>query len=270
MKTYRNKELGFELQIPESWPGAVVLSPDQIVFYCSPVERFNIIVGPLIPERLVEFTQIEFIQYARSRGYSGVEVGTITVEDREHAWGRCNMGNENWTKKYMVAFGGMEYAITATCLRRSLLLEKEKQWDGIVQSFRLSEWRRQEIKSRNQYRENVAGKSFEKAYEAAEAGRYQEACLLLEDCLKENPDHILAHKELAFILKNTGDLKGALAHRQTVKRLDPLDQVNRYNLAMIYSMLELTGEAIQEINDLLSLNPSDERYIEAKKLFEKQ
>jgi len=268
MKIYQNEELGFELHIPDDWPSALNMSPDSIVFDCSPVERLNIIVGPLVPERLLEYTQIEFIQYAKAQRYTEVEVGIINVEDKDHAWARYNMGNENWTKKYMVAFSGIEYAITASCLGKSNFLEKEKQWDMIVKSFRLSKRRRQEINALSEYRSNVAGKLFEKAYEAASEGRYQEACIILENFLKENPNHILAHKELAFILKNTGDIKDALVHRQIVKRLDPADQVNRYNLAMIYYMLGSKGEAIQEIDDLLTQNPNDRRYIETKKYFE--
>jgi tetratricopeptide (TPR) repeat protein len=269
MKLYQNKALGFEINIPDHWPNPVIPAPDTAVFNIAPDERFNIIVGPLVPERLVEFTQVEFLQYAKSKGYTDVEIGVIPVESRDHAWGRYSMGNGTWSKKYMLAFGTMEYAITASCLGKSLIPEKEKQWDGIVGSFRLLEWRRQEVNARNEYRSNVAGKLFEKAYEAASEGRYQEACILLEECLKENPNHTLAHKELAFILKNTGDIKGALLHRRIVKHLDPADQVNRYNLAMIYTILGSKGEAIQEMDDLLAQNPHDQRYIETRKSFEK-
>jgi tetratricopeptide (TPR) repeat protein len=268
MKSYRNNELGFEINSPDEWPTPTVPSPNSIVFNCTPVERFNFIVGPLIPERLLEYTQGEFIQYAKSRGYTGVETGQIIVENRNYAWGRYNMGNENWAKKYMLVFGGIEYAITASCLGKKTLLEKEKQWDVVVKSFRLLEWRQQEVRNFNERRSIVAGKLFEKAYETAAEGRYQEACIILESCLKENPNHLLAHKELAFILKNTGDIKGALIHRQVVKRFDPMDQVNLYNLAMIYYMLGSKGDAIQEINDLLKKNPNDRRYIETKKYFE--
>jgi tetratricopeptide (TPR) repeat protein len=269
MKTYRNDELGFELLIPDNWLAPLVLSRDNILFDRLPFERFNFVVGPLNPERLLESTQIEFIQYARSKGYTNVEFGGITIENSEHVWARYNMGNDHWTKKYMIVFGYIEYAITATCYDKKKVNEYANQWDNIVKTFRLLNWRKQQVNDIKQERMRIASELYEKGYEAAAEGRYQEACLILESCLKENPDHILAHKELAFILKNTGNVKGALVHRQIVKQLDPTDQVNQYNLSIILFMLGSKEEAIHEIDDLIIKYPYDLDYINTKEYFQK-
>jgi tetratricopeptide (TPR) repeat protein len=268
MRTYLNEELGFEISIPDRWPMPSAIAPDTILINCAPVESFNVIVGHLAPERLLEYTAAEFRHYAQLQGYTDVEMGRITVGNKEHVWARYNMGNENWTKKYMIVFGGIEYAMTATCYDKKLLSEKEKLWDIVVGSFKLSRWREQGVNDLNTYRSNVAGELFEQAYEASSKGRYKDACVILEKCIKENPNHILAHKELAFILKNTGDLKGALAHRQIVKLLDPTDQVNLYNLAMVLYMLGSKEDALNEIDALLAIEPGNRRYIETKKYFE--
>jgi tetratricopeptide (TPR) repeat protein len=268
MKAYRNEGLGFEISVPDHWPIPATVASDAIVFNCAPTESFNIIVGDLVPERLLEYTMAEFRQYAKSQSYTDVEMGRITAGGKEHVWAKYNMGSNNWTKKYMIVFGGIEYAMTATCYDKKLLSEKEKLWDIVVGSFKLSQWREQGVKDLNTYRSNVAGELFEQAYEASSRGRYKDACVILEKCIKKNPNHILAHKELAFILKNTGDLKGALVHRQIVKLLDPTDQVNLYNLAMILYMLGSKEDALNEIDALLAIESGNRRYIETKKYFE--
>ena len=67
-----------------------------------------------------------------------MELGRFIVEGKEHVWARYYMWGGVWTKKYMLVFGGTEYAITATCLNEKLLLEMEKGWDAIANSFRIS------------------------------------------------------------------------------------------------------------------------------------
>lgn len=268
MKTYRNDELGFELLIPDNWLAPLVLEGDNILFNRLPFESFNFVVSLLNQERLLEYTQFEFIQYAKSRGYTDVEFGRITVENSEHVWARYDMGNDNWTKKYIIVFGYVEYTITATCYDKENLNEYANQWDNIVKTFRLLNWRKQEVNDIKRERMNLAGELYEKAYEVAAEGHYQEACLILENCLKENPSHTLAHKELAFILKNTGNVKDALIHRQIVKRLDPTDQVNQYNLSIILFMLGSKEEAIREIDDLIIKYPHDQNYINTKEYFQ--
>ena len=205
MRTYLNDELGFEISLPEHWPEPEFMHPDCVIINCAPIESFNIIVGPLIPERILEYTAVEFRQYAGSKNYSDVTIGKINIGDKEHVWAKYNMGGENWTKKYMIVFGGIEYAMTGTCYNKEQYSEKEQNWDNIVRSFRLSDWRRKQVKGLKEYRSLRAGELFEKAYEASSDGHYLDACNMLEECLEKDPNHILAHKEIAFILKNIGD-----------------------------------------------------------------
>ena len=185
-----------------------------------------------------------------------------------HLWARYNMGGGLWTKKYLIVFGGIEYAITATCYYPEMLAEMEKGWDTIVELFRLSKESEKDIAAINSGRAQVYGELYARAYEAASRGQYSEACDLLKKCLDDNPDHILAHKELAFILKNTGDLKGALSHRLVVKRLDPSDMVNRFNLAGILAMLGESDNALREIDEVLILDPNNPRFVKLKRILE--
>jgi tetratricopeptide (TPR) repeat protein len=266
MKTYRNDELGFEISIPENWSNPIHKDSYSVIFNCRPIEMFNIIVGFLIPERLSEFTEFEFEQHIKKHGYSELVFGRINVEEKNHVWARYNMGNNNWTKKYMIVFGGIEYAMTATCNDKSKFIEREIIWDAIVKSFRLHEWRAKRVEYIQENRSRVAGALYEKAYEASAAGHYTEACKLLEECIKENPDHVLAHKELAFVRKITGDIKGALIHRRKVKELDPSDKVNQFNLAGVLYLLGSSGEALHEVDELLSIEPNNKNFLALKQI----
>ncbi len=101
---------------------------------------------------------------------------------------------------------------------------------------------------------------YEKACEIASQGCYAEAGRLLEHCLQENPDHLPAHKELAFVLKMMGKPGEALSHRLEVKRLNPSDLLNRYNLAGLYFVLGQKCQALQEVEELLALQPDEKRF----------
>jgi len=256
MKNYKNRTHGFEIDIPKHWPNPIELTPESLVFNCTPKESLNFVVGPLIPERISEYTEFEFRQYAQKKGYSNLDFGRISVGNKNHVWARYNMGGL-WTKKYMIVFGGIEYSITATCYFPEMLTEMEKVWDAVVGSFLLSKEREEDIAYLNLNRSQIAGELYAQAYELISRGIYMEACNLLNQCLENDPDHILAHKELAFILKNTGDVKGALPHRQIVKRLDPSDKVNCFNLAGILAMLGEKETALQEIEELLLMEPDN-------------
>jgi tetratricopeptide (TPR) repeat protein len=267
MRKYTNETLGFELLLPDSWPNPIETTSDTIIFDRAPIERINIIVGPLNPERLIEFTQLAFCRYAQTKGYTDVELGKIAIENINHACAKYNMGNNNWTKKYMVVFGYTEYAITASCYDKNSFLENEKQWDLIVKTFRLLEWRKNAIAEIINWRTKLGGELYEKAYEEAAEGRYIEACNLLEKCLEENPNNILAQKEIAFILKTIGDYNAALRHRLIVKHLDPTDQINQYNLSIVYFILGIKEEAIHEIDDLIIKSPKNQRYLQTKQYY---
>jgi len=264
MKKYTNQTHGFEIDIPKHWPNPTELTPDSLIFNCAPLESLNFVIGPLTPERLPEYTEFEFRQYVQKNGYSDLAFGRISVGNKNHVCARYNMGGL-WTKKYMIVFAGIEYAITATCYRPDMLMEMERVWDAIVGSFRLSKELEAELAYINSKRSQVAGELYARAYEHASGGRYTEACALLRQCLENDSNHIVAHKELAFILKNTGDLKGALPHRQAVKRLDPSDKVNRFNLAAILAMLGEKENALQEIEELLIMEPDNPTFKSLRK-----
>jgi Tfp pilus assembly protein PilF len=66
-----------------------------------------------------------------------------------------------------------------------------------------------------------AGENYTKAIEAAQAGRYDEAKTLLEAILAQFPDLAPAHYNLAYVLQNKKDWKGAEAEYQRVTELEP-------------------------------------------------
>jgi tetratricopeptide (TPR) repeat protein len=186
-----------------------------------------------------------------------VEFGKISVEGKDHVWARYRLGHEIWAKKYMIVFGGTEYAITATCFDQKAFVEKEKIWDTIVTSFSLMGSRERDILELQTRRREIAGPLYEQAYEAVGEGRHAEARILLERCLHENPDHTLAHKELAVVLRQLDDVRGALNHRREVKRLDPSDTLNRVNISALLEVLGAKIEALREIEELLEMKPNN-------------
>ena len=101
---------------------------------------------------------------------------------------------------------------------------------------------------------------YAEACQAVSERRYQEALPLLARCLKLNPDHRLAHKESAVVLRALGDNQAVIEHRSAVKRLDPGDTVNRYNLAKVLADVGRWKEAVAEAEELLSIAPNDSRF----------
>ena len=264
MRTYRNEKLGFEIDVPEEWPRPRTLAADGLLFDHTPIEAFNFVVGFLLPERLLEYKEFEFRQYIQKQRFTDLDFGRISVGGKDHVWARYNMGSATWAKKYMIVFAGVEYAITGSCYDQQALVERERVWDAVVKSFRLSKSAERDADFIVSERTKVAGQLYERAYEAASEGRYSEACALLEQCLRDNPDHVLAHKELAFVLKNVGDVRGALWHRQEVRRLEPSDGVNRFNLAGLFAMLGSREDALREIEALLSMDPNNRMALELR------
>jgi tetratricopeptide (TPR) repeat protein len=265
MKTYRNEKLGFEIDIPEEWLLAPIPDegPKDFFQFGCPNEAFNFEIGPLIPERLLEYTELEFRLYAQNKGYTDLEFGRITVGGREHVWARYHIQDamrSRWNKKYVIVFGGTEYTITATCDDPQWFAHREKDWDAIVASFRLLESRKQAADEQSARRRQIAGSLYDEAYQDVAEGRYEEARAKLEKCVLENPDHTLAHKELAVVLRQLGDVQGALDHRWEVKRLDPSDMLNRGNIPALLVVLGARDEALQEIEELLEMQPNNPEF----------
>jgi tetratricopeptide (TPR) repeat protein len=291
MKTLRNEKHGFEIDIPEAWSPAPVaanrlmdavsgptppgVSNDSFQYGCED-EAFNFVIGPLFPEPLLDDTETEFQLYARDKGFADLHFGRILVAGKEHVWASYFINDKmgkRWNKKYMIVFGGTEYTITATCNDPQWFAKREKDWDAIIQSFRLlvpvddsahatdraqryRDKRRALIEERIEMREST-GDLYARAYEAVAVGRYAEARSLLEECIRETPDHVLAHKELAVVLKKLGNIRGAIHHRREVRRLAPSDIVNRVNLIELLAGSGKRREALRETRELLVQSPND-------------
>ena len=282
MKTLQNEKHGFEIDLPEDWqPARIPSAPGKDLWqYGCRDEALNFEIGPLFPEPALDDTEIEFKLFARDRAFSNLQIGRIRVAGKDHVCASYliddNMGRR-WNKKYMIVCGGTEYALTATCNDPRWFAIREKDWDAIIRSFRplvpvddathaadrTSEryraQRREIIEQRLEMRE-ITGTDYAQAYEAVASGQYQAARDLLEKCLAANPDHLLAHKELAVVLEKLGKKREALSQRQAVKRLAPTDGVNRVKLADLLAQCGSEGAALREAQELLAQQPANPQY----------
>ena len=141
-KTYQNVKLGIEIDVPENWliPGGEAIKTqfgDAIIFYCGFEENFNIEIGQSFSKSL-EHIEEEFRRYTQGRKYTTIEFGRILVGNQEHVCARYRMGAEDWAKKYLLVFGEIEYDITANCFDQKSFVERERTWDSIVKSFRIT------------------------------------------------------------------------------------------------------------------------------------
>jgi len=297
MKTYRNDRHGFEIDVPENWsapdnPRIIerVLEPmpladphDAFQLGCMD-EAFNFVINPLGIEPSLEDTELEFTIWAQDHRFHDVEFGRITVVNRDHVWARYRIEGQmgtRWNKKYMIVLNATEYSITGTCNDPQWFAGREQAWDAIVESFRLltpiddpdqDTYRnhrllaqRRELNERRLLMRTAAGVLYGRAFDAVESGDYSEARALLEQCLSETPDHTLAHKEMAVVLKKLGDRKGALRHRKELKRLAPSDYDSRTDLVELLAGCGHRKEAMREVDELIALVPNDSRFQELKK-----
>ena len=179
MKTYQSKQHGFEIAVPEVWllpRGESIKSAvgHAIVFCCGAGENCNIEIGRSICDQ-VEVVERAFRRYATARGYTELELGTISAGGREHVWARYHMGARDWAKKYLIVFGDTEYAITTNCCDRQRFAEREPVWDSVAQSFRLIPREEPATTTDKMERVERALRFWETGYRHFQAGRYRKA-----------------------------------------------------------------------------------------------
>lgn len=265
MNIYRNVKHGFEMELPETWSPA----PDSLVrrsaallaqiglpsgrdvfqFGCYD-EAINFEIAPIYPEPLLDDTVTEFIVFTEARGYTDVKFGRLNVAGKEHVCASYFINDrlgKRWNKKYMLVFGGIEYALTCTCNDPQWFSKREKDWDAIIRSFHvlgniddsINTKAKAEI-DRRKRREIVEilkdpAKLYANACRQMALCDYPGAQALLEAFLRKKPDHIQAHKDLAAVLQKMGDIPGAIRQLREVERLDPSDSGNRGQIARLIS-----------------------------------
>lgn len=156
MKTYTDNEHGFRIDLPDDWAVDDYKLPiiARVLFrliYRGPqknamafvrgsnetLETLNISVEKMSPDISPELTRYSFIEYAQQSGYTITNFGRILLGGKEHTCVRYQIAENVWSKKYMLVLNGIGYAIT-TCYRNmGFPFDKEREWDIIVNSFRL-------------------------------------------------------------------------------------------------------------------------------------
>ena len=184
MKTYRNNQYGFEIELPAEWSlhrGRAIKGPggEMVAFLHETGDNLNITIGPAMPGSLADVER-QFVQYAQSRQYTELELGRISVGDKDHVWARYRMGTGDWGKKYLLVFGEIEYAMTAFSFDRQRFLEQEREWDAIASSFRQITPREPHTTSSLVGRAETASQYFERGNRHFQAGRYRQALAQFE------------------------------------------------------------------------------------------
>jgi len=304
MKIFRNEKHGFEIELPESWipapepPSVLVealtgpLPPGlnkDCFQYGGRDEALNFEIAPLSPEPLLKDTEIEFQLFTRDRVYRDLHIGRIKILGKEHVCAHYFINDfmgQRWNKKYMIVFGGIEYALTFTCDDPDWFAKREKDWDAIAQTFRLltavdetinstvktereRQQRREVVHKRIEMRQE-SGEQYAKAYEATLIGQYEIARNLLEACLQEESKHIQAHKLLAVVLQELGDKAGAIRHLREVVLLNPSDLSSRYTLAQMAAESNSVGVIKKAVSGIKSnrQHPSHQRPSRSPKSFD--
>jgi len=294
MKTYRNEQHGFEIDIPEEWslssgklplwlsvPLAFKLgwNPRVDVQFSGANESININIEPMMPEPPPDVTELLFILQSQDMEYVNCESGRITIADKEHTWARYELANTIWSKKYLIVLGGKGYAITAACNDRRLFAQREEAWDAMASSFRLLAPIDDSIAARNEssaaYRtiahlretlevrveRRARSLSYGRACEAIEDNRNSDARVWLEKCLTEHSadnldTQVFILRKLVSVLKKLGDRKSILHYRKEMKRLKPSDYANRAALVELLIEYGYRKEATHEVEELIALEPN--------------
>lgn len=180
MTTYTNQNYGFRLSIPNSWSipeNHEQINPHgiSISFRCDAQEALNIQLGPLIPVPSLDKTSQELARYTDENGYGNLTLGIIPILNTDHVWASYNINEDIWTKKYLIVFEEIEYAITATSGAKHLHAAHEAKWNAIVASFQLLP----STKARSHLIETAyfleAHKFFESGNKEFLAGKYHKA-----------------------------------------------------------------------------------------------
>jgi tetratricopeptide (TPR) repeat protein len=138
MRTYRNEKNGFELHIPEKWSCPEYRQGEKsVVFDCGIRETFNIQISPLEKEESLDEVEQKFREYTKKQGFINLQIGRITVQNKEHLMARYYMLRGIWYKKYLIVFNLIEYQLTAACYDQLTFQESENKWDSIARSFHL-------------------------------------------------------------------------------------------------------------------------------------
>jgi tetratricopeptide (TPR) repeat protein len=103
---------------------------------------------------------------------------------------------------------------------------------------------------------NKAGEDYAKAVEAAQAGRYDEAEVMLKEVLAHFPDLAPAHYNLGYVYQRKKDWKAAEAEYQRVTELEPTRSDSFIALAAVR---ELDGRGPQAAESLLAAAPAFEQ-----------
>jgi tetratricopeptide (TPR) repeat protein len=93
------------------------------------------------------------------------------------------------------------------------------------------------------------GDNYNKAIEALQAGRMDEAETLLKGVIAEFPDLAAAHHNLGFIIEKKGDLAGAEAEYRKAMEVQPREGASYIALATLLMRTNRETEALQIVQD---------------------
>jgi tetratricopeptide (TPR) repeat protein len=252
MKIYRNDRHGFEIEIPMDW--FLVVNPhpslsfgETLLFYCGQEEAFNIIVGILVPEWELPFTENHFHKYAEEKGYSVIQVANINVFGKDHFCASYIQYNNVWTKKYMIVFNETEYDITASCFTNEAFIKNEKKWDDIVKTFKIFPHEKPIPMS---VEENItqAGLYFEYGNRLFNEGKYEQAIVQFEK-----------GKALGDILP--GNYLGVAA---TIMQMIEKNQIPKEEMLIQLKKAELN------IEECIRILPNDQEYRKLEKMIKEK
>jgi tetratricopeptide (TPR) repeat protein len=115
----------------------------------------------------------------------------------------------------------------------------------------------------NADRDEQLGALFKRGYALVDKGRFAEAKPIFEACLWFGPHpqyDVAIRQELARVLRELGDLEGALALRLDAKSLQPDRHANLWKLADLLCEMGRYGEALKEAEAAMRFAPDHPHY----------